>query len=774
MEQLRQATTWSSLAAAYEQRFQDKISEEDFRGFLQVLEDKYLLTNTSGFDSLKITPNPLRRRAVEPERKVPRSSGTFLFYRIPLCNPDRFLDWFAQAFAFLWSTPFLIASLGAIAFSVGVMVFNWTAITQSFATALQSQSSLLAPLIIFMSTAIHELGHGATCKRHGGKVKESGFLLMLLIPCLYVNVSDAWMMSDRRKRLAVTLAGGYCDLCNYALAVLIWRVTVTGSLVNQIAFLVMVACGTRALMNFNPFVRMDGYYILTDLLNYPNLYGTGRKYWMGLLSWFFWGAKKPEQPQRWKIALPYGILMWAAGILILNFVGLQLFDLASTKFGIVGMVFASVLLLYGLRRVFKGFIGSEIMTMLRTRVLRTVVWVTGIGLGIALLFNIPMKNYVSGSFEVRSAKHFEVTSPLNGFLAVVHVRDGQMVHTGDLLAELRAPELETQIATKNAELEQSQAILSKLEVGPRREEVAAAEERVRLLRDWVSLGEVELETATKKLDHELLSMEQRCEQVRLQIQLAEEVLKKSEQLYTKGAVTGSQIIKEKSDLAVLRAQLAEVAAQAESRRVEGLRVPIAELARRKQDLSAAENTSSLLKLGTRYEEIEAERAKCRRLEKELTYLKEQQNRQVVKAPAPGIISAPRFTESIGRFLPQGSSLCKIEDPGVPQVEIYVSEDDAATIRQGLPVSLKARSLPYETLYGVVERIAPAADNPSNAVAGQQLKVEQTFVVHCAIETAKDRLLPGMTGFGRISRGDGYLGWIAIQKIHRYIRTEFWW
>ncbi len=118
---------------------------------------------------------------------------------------------------------------------------------------------------------LHESAHGLTCKHHGGEVHEMGFLLILFMPAFFCNVSDAWLFAEKRKRLAVTLAGGFFEIFLWSLAVFTWRATVQDSLVNYLAWLVVSVSGVRVLFNMVPFIKLDGYYILSDLFDIPNL-----------------------------------------------------------------------------------------------------------------------------------------------------------------------------------------------------------------------------------------------------------------------------------------------------------------------------------------------------------------------------------------------------------------------------------------------------------------------------------------------------------------------
>src|SRR5262249_25708288 len=133
-----------------------------------------------------------------------------------------------------------------------------------FAHALRWETAILAWLALAAVTTLHEFAHGLTCKHHGGEVHEVGFLFLFLMPCFYCNVSDAWLFREKSKRLWVTLAGGYCDLVLWALAVFAWRLTLPGGWPHYLAWVVLVVCGARVFFNFNPFLKLDGYYLLSD------------------------------------------------------------------------------------------------------------------------------------------------------------------------------------------------------------------------------------------------------------------------------------------------------------------------------------------------------------------------------------------------------------------------------------------------------------------------------------------------------------------------------
>jgi multidrug resistance efflux pump len=453
--------------------------------------------------------------------------------------------------------------------------------------------------------------------------------------------------------------------------------------------------------------------------------------------------------------------------------------IAKLEYGVFGIISIGCLLAYGIKRVFRGLIGDEFMKMIKTRTTRFIAIVALLSGGCAASFVLPLEYTSTGNFEVRPASDIDVCSPVHSFIATVCVQDGQVVERDQAIVELHAPDLVSMLASKAAEELNAKATLAKLEAGPRPEELRSLERRVSDLKHWCTLGASDLESAKKSLEFELQSLSEKTKQTRLQIELAEKVLKKTEELRAKGAVAGAQIVVEKSQLEVLRSQLAEIESRRSSVEAEGVNKATGELAQRKRQLSDAESELLLLRLGTRKEEVEAARARVTMLEEELRFLKEQQSKLMVRATVSGVISAPRLREKVGQFMPKGMPICRIEIPGSPFLELMIPEAEAVRIEKGQKVRLKAKSLPFETILATVDRIAPAASKPPEATMNpssmqQTMPTRQSLAVYCSLDAAESRLKSGMTGVGRVSCGQKSLGEIAMTRVLEYIRTEFWW
>ena len=143
---------------------------------------------------------------------------------------------------------------------------------------------------------LHELGHALACKHFGGEVHELGFMLLVFAPCLYCDVSDAWRLPSKWQRIAVSAAGMIVELVLAAVATIVWWYAQPG-VVQLVALNVMIICTVNTLLvNGNPLLRYDGYYILSDLMETPNLWQRSRDVLRRITSGWLFGQPAPDDP----------------------------------------------------------------------------------------------------------------------------------------------------------------------------------------------------------------------------------------------------------------------------------------------------------------------------------------------------------------------------------------------------------------------------------------------------------------------------------------------
>jgi len=190
-----------------------------------------------------------------------------------------------------------------------------------------------------------------------------------------------------------------------------------------------------------------------------------------------------------------------------------------------------------------------------------------------------------------------------------------------------------------------------------------------------------------------------------------------------------------------------------------------ELARREQELAADRAALTLLKAGTRPEEIEAEQARLNRLHEVVAYQEQLGQKLLVCSSRHGRVTTAHLREKLGQYVEEGELICLIEEPTVLEVDIELAEQDVGSVRDGQMVQLKARALPFETFETKVSRVAPAAEPD---------ELQSTVNVVCQLDADEQSLKPGMTGYARIYTGRCSLGEFTGNRILRYVRTEFWW
>src|SRR5207237_138067 len=255
----------------------------------------------------------LRENAAAPgsARRDRRIRGSLLYLRFKVADPNRLFDRLARALRVCYTPHCCVLCATLIAGAVGTAVANWSDITQDLSRLYRLEAIPPFLAITFIAASAHEFAHGVTCKHFGGEVHELGFMLIYLQPAFYCNVSDAWLFPEKSKRLWVGFAGPYFELTLWALAVFTWRLTDVDIWANYVALIVMAGSGVKTLLNFSPLLKLDGYYLLSDYLDAPNLRRRSFRYMGNLMRRLWGGVTSPiaeVTPRERRMYLAYGLV----------------------------------------------------------------------------------------------------------------------------------------------------------------------------------------------------------------------------------------------------------------------------------------------------------------------------------------------------------------------------------------------------------------------------------------------------------------------------------
>jgi len=398
---------------------------------------------------LALSPATLRPSLL---RRVEMLIGTLFFFRIPLCHPDRVLTGLGEWLFPVLGRRVLAGFILTAVLGLALVVRQWDQFLDGVRPAANIGGAASFIAAIVLAKAVHELGHALAAKRLGCAVPTMGIALMFGAPLLYTDLSDTWRLSRRRDRLLVASGGILAELGLAALATWGWLILPDGPARGACLFLATAAWLATLVINANPFLRFDGYFILSDLLGLPNLqeraFAEGRR----MLRRLLWGSREPpaeDLPRR----MAWGILVYAYATWI--FRGLLYSGLAWTVFTLLPKLIAVPLLVSELWVLLMRPVVNELSlwwrhrrSLLASRRARLTLFLAG---GAFLLLLIP-QSFRMELPAVRTPMQRQWIHPPRPAQLIFHVADGTEVAAGDVLATFADPGLDHEIAQSRLRL----------------------------------------------------------------------------------------------------------------------------------------------------------------------------------------------------------------------------------------------------------------------------------------------------------------------------------
>ncbi len=447
-------TSLDAIKQQFESEFTpQKITFGDLQQFVGMLHRNGLVISEASGQGKQLR----RRRDDKKWKEFMGKMANVFALRMRGVDPERFLNWLYKytGWFFRWYTVLAVVMFALSALMLVLVQYDtFAARLPSFHQFFGAKNWIYLAITMGAVKVLHEFGHGLSCKHFGGECHELGGMLLVFTPALYCNVSDSWMLPNKYHRAAIGAAGMYVELFLASIATYVWWFSTPGTLLNQLALSVMFICSVSTLMfNGNPLLRFDGYYILMDLAEIPNLRQKSTEVLRRFLLELCLGLEQPESPflpQRNRVL--FGLYTVAAEIyrLVVVFSILFFLNKVFEPYGlkIIGQLigFAGVfgLFVQPLYQLFQFFYVPGRMN----KVKKHRVWIT---LAVAAVFVlavclVPLPFAVRCTFEVVPEEAGNVMVLQPGMLVETpRVSPDQTVTKGEVIAVLTNPELESQL-----------------------------------------------------------------------------------------------------------------------------------------------------------------------------------------------------------------------------------------------------------------------------------------------------------------------------------------
>jgi putative peptide zinc metalloprotease protein len=439
--------------------------------------------------------------------------SNILSIRFKGIDPERLLNFLIPLVRWFFSVPAMIVcclfALSALTL-VLVQFDTFHSRLPSFHTFFAAKNWIYLGATLAITKVIHEFGHGLSCKHFGGECHEMGIMMLVMTPCLYCNVSDSWMLPNRWHRAAIGAAGMYVELVMASIATYVWWFTDPEATINHLSLNVMFVCSVSTLMfNANPLLRYDGYYILSDILEIPNLRQKASTILNRKLGHWCLGLEEPDDPFLPKrkqllfalFTVASAAYRWVVVLSILYFLNRVFEPYGLKAIGqLIAMGACYGLVIQPLVSAYKFFsVPGRLGKVDRTRMWSTIGLLTVI---IAAVLFVPLPSHVFCNLEVQARDAAWVYVEVAGTLDEVYVKPGDQVEKGQKLAQLESPDIDVKIADLTGQRETYKAQLASLETLSFKESQTA--DRIAPVKE--QLASVEQQLVDRQLDKQKLTL----------------------------------------------------------------------------------------------------------------------------------------------------------------------------------------------------------------------------------------------------------------------------
>jgi putative peptide zinc metalloprotease protein len=372
----------------------------------------------------------------------------YLFFRVPLAQPQRGLQRLLPLAAWLGSAGFTAATLAALLLGLAGVLRQWDSVGAQWLDLLSWRGLALYGATLVVVKLAHELGHALVAVHHGLRVPTMGVAFMVLWPVAYTDTTEAWRLADRHARMRIAAAGVRTELTLAAWATLAWVLLPDGGLRTACFVVASMTWITSLLVNLSPFMRFDGYFLLCDALEMPNLhersFALARWQLRRLVLGWHDEPPEPQPPARRAALIAFAYVTWAYRLALYLGIAWMVYHFAFKLLGL--LLFAVELGWFVLAPL-----ARELRLWWRARARwrgGRSAWVSGAVLAVlAGLAAVPWPVRETAGAVLQPAVQLDLHLPAAATVQAVHVRAGQAVAAGALLVSAAAPAIQRQLSS---------------------------------------------------------------------------------------------------------------------------------------------------------------------------------------------------------------------------------------------------------------------------------------------------------------------------------------
>ena len=457
--------------------------ESEFPELKITTETVHLLVNSLHKNGLLVSDLPgqaeplKKRRNKELKQKATQLLMSVMSMRFPGVDPEPFLNWLYPKVRFLfWRSTNIVCLMLMVSAAVLILsnLNEFYSRLPEFGQFFNVRNILFMGAIMIVTKSIHELGHGLMCKHFGGECHEIGFMLLVLTPAMYCNTSDSWLLPNKWHRIAIGAAGMYVETVIAAVATFVWWYTHPGWL-HYLALNTVFLCSVSTIIfNLNPLLRYDGYYMLSDYLEIPNLGQKSKTSMINALRVACLGMKPVQhrslpKRRRWAFAaysVSSFVYRWFVMLMIFWFLiqifepyGLSVLAHAMIVMSLFGMI---VIPMFKLTKFFlyPGRLREvkQIRLLISAALVAAMFW---------FLFTIPVSRHVTASFVLRPIDADQVFVVEPGKIQKLNKKPGDLVSKGETIAILENDDLDLEAEQLKGSLARENATLATLKLANR-------------------------------------------------------------------------------------------------------------------------------------------------------------------------------------------------------------------------------------------------------------------------------------------------------------------